>query len=76
MSESIIFPGGRLSPAEVGQLIGVTAQCVRKMARAGKLPGSKRLGGRIYFDKAVVMDWANNLPSLEDERKAAQREEA
>lgn len=50
-----------LTPTEVGELIGVHTDTVKRWAKAGKLPGVKLPGGWWRFRRAEIVAYVEAL---------------
>ena len=48
---------GLLTPDEVAALLRTTRKAVYAMIARGFLPGVVRLGRRVLFDRAVLLEW-------------------
>lgn len=56
---SPIGPGGRLTftVPEVAAILGVGRDAAYQAAAAGQIPGLVRIGRKITFARAVVLEW-------------------
>lgn len=50
-----------LSPEDVGRMVGVHPDTVKRWAKAGKIPGVKLPGGWWRFSTAEVADFIDSL---------------
>ena len=56
-----------LTPAEVAELLRTTRKAIYAMVERGQLPGVVRIGRRVLFREAELLDWLcqKSTPSLE-----------
>jgi len=50
-----------MTPGEVAHVMRVNVEVVRRWARAGRLPGKLKLGGRLRFRPDAIADYLREL---------------
>jgi excisionase family DNA binding protein len=55
---------------EVADLLRTTEKAIYEMHRRGQLPGERRIGRRLLFERASLLDWLDHkcAPSRGDQR--------
>lgn len=46
-----------LTADEVASLLRVNIETIYRLARKGRMPGCRRVGRSLRFDRRVVLDW-------------------
>ena len=69
---SVAAAGARLEPPEpvplmtpddVARVLRTSRAAVYKMQERGQLPGVRRIGRRLLFDRAALLDWMGQNPT-------------
>ncbi len=59
-----------LSARDLQRLTGLHRQTVYRLMQEGKVPGVRRLGGRIFVVREAFERWLESSPPLRAERRA------
>lgn len=61
-----------LSPTQLADLIGWKVQTVYQNHHNGKIPGARKIGGRLLFDTNAIMEWIedNSIKTKAEKTKA------
>lgn len=51
-----------LSVRELERITGVHYQTLYKLAREGRIPGARRLGGRVLISRSIFERWLQSSP--------------
>lgn len=52
-----------MTPDEVATVLRTSRAAVYKMQERGQLPGVRRIGRRLLFDRATLLDWMGQNPT-------------
>lgn len=52
-----------MTPDEVARVLRTSRAAVYKMQERGQLPGVRRIGRRLLFDRATLLDWMGQNPT-------------
>ena len=52
-----------MTPDEVARVLRTSRAAVYKMQERGQLPGVRRIGRRLLFDRAALLDWKGQNPT-------------
>ena len=52
-----------MTPDEVARVLRTSRGAVYKMQERGQLPGVRRIGRRLLFDRATLLDWMGQNPT-------------
>lgn len=60
---SIPEPIPFMTPEDVARVLRTSRAAVYKMQERGQLPGVRRIGRRLLFDRATLLDWMGQNPT-------------
>jgi excisionase family DNA binding protein len=52
-----------MTPDDVARVLRTSRAAVYKMQERGQLPGVRRIGRRLLFDRATLLDWMGQNPT-------------
>lgn len=52
-----------LTPDDVARVLRTSRVAIYKMQERGQLPGVRRIGRRLLFDRAALLDWMGQNPT-------------
>ena len=52
-----------MTPDDVARVLRTSRAAVYKMQERGQLPGVRRVGRRLLFDRAALLDWMGQNPT-------------
>ena len=52
-----------MTPEDVARVLRTSRAAVYKMQERGQLPGVRRIGRRLLFDRATLLDWMGQNPT-------------
>jgi len=56
-------PVSLMTPDDVARVLRTSRAAVYKMQERGQLPGVRRIGRRLLFDRAALLDWIRQNPT-------------
>ena len=58
-----VEPVPLLTPDDVARVLRTSRAAIYKMQERGQLPGVRRIGRRLLFDRAALLDWMGQNPT-------------
>ena len=52
-----------MTPDDVARVLRTSRAAIYKMQERGQLPGVRRIGRRLLFDRAALLDWMGQNPT-------------
>lgn len=63
LQSDIPQPVPLMTPDDVARVLRTSRAAVYKMQERGQLPGVRRIGRRLLFDRATLLDWMGQNPT-------------